>query len=104
MRKVGGDDRMAPDRAQAGNVGSTVDLAGAGADHAPFTEQLVRLNRTPFELRLRERDAQHVRCSAAAELRGSSSAYRRTASAVGSTSTSTPRARSDSSAPASGRI
>src|SRR5215211_5067401 len=72
VREVGGDDRLPPDRAEAGDVGPAVDLAAARADDAALTEQLVRLGRPALELVPRERDGQHVRCSAAAVLRGSS--------------------------------
>jgi hypothetical protein len=72
MREVGGDDRLPPDRAEAGDVGAAVDLAAAWADEAALAEQLVRLGRAALELGPRERDGQHVRCSAAAVLRGSS--------------------------------
>jgi hypothetical protein len=63
---------MTPDRAQTSDVGSTVDLAAARADDAAFAEQLVRLDGSALELGLRELGGQHVRCSAAAVLRGSS--------------------------------
>jgi len=59
--EVGGDDRP-PDRAEAGDVGSTVDLAAARADDATLPEQLVRLGGPALELGPRERDGQHVRC------------------------------------------
>jgi hypothetical protein len=61
-----------PDRAQAGDVGTPVDLAPARADDASLAEQLVRLGGPMLELSARERDRQHVRCSAAAVFRGSS--------------------------------
>ncbi len=65
---------MPPDRAQTRDIGSTVDLAAARADHTALAEQLVRLDRPALELGSRERDGQHVRCSAAAVFRGSSCA------------------------------
>jgi hypothetical protein len=72
VREVGGDDRLPPDRAQTGGIGSTVDLAAAGADHTALAKQLARLGRPALELGARQRGSQHVRCSAAAVFRGSS--------------------------------
>ena len=72
VREVGGDHRVPPDRAETGDVGSTVDLAAARADEAALAEQLVGLDRPALELGARELDSQHVRCSAAAVFRGSS--------------------------------
>ena len=72
VREVGGDDCMPPDRAQARDIGATVDLAAARADDAALAEQPVRLHRPALELGPRERDGQHVRCNAAAVFRGSS--------------------------------
>src|SRR5215218_7963929 len=63
---------LAEVREVGGDVGPAVDLAAARADDAALTEQLVRLGRPALELVPRERDGQHVRCSAAAVLRGSS--------------------------------
>jgi hypothetical protein len=72
VREVGGDDRLPPDRAQTGGIGSTVDLAAARANDAALAEQIVRLGRPALELDPREQCGQHVRCSAAAVFRGSS--------------------------------
>ena len=72
VREVGRDHRVPPDRAQTGDVGPAVDLAAARADDAALAEQLVRLRRSALELGPRERDGQHVRCSAAAVFHGSS--------------------------------
>jgi len=65
---------MPPDRAHTRGVRSTVELAASRADDAALAEQLERLGGTALELGARERDAQHVRCSAAAVLFGSSCA------------------------------
>jgi hypothetical protein len=72
MREVRGDDRVAADRAETGDVGAPVDLASARAHDASLTEQLVGLGGSALELCARQCGHQHVRCSAAAVRRGSS--------------------------------
>jgi hypothetical protein len=48
-----------PDRAEARDVGASVDLAAARTHDAALAEQLVRLGRSALELGARERDGQH---------------------------------------------
>ena len=72
VRKVGGDHRVPPDSAQTRDIGPTVDLAAARADDTALAEQRLRLDRPALQFAPRERDGQHVRCSAAAVLCGSS--------------------------------